>query len=370
MGIADSPLKDRVVFVEGAPGSGTTWLVTLLAMHPEIAGVEAESHLFDFGVDRMFDNLEHRDEYRHGLVRYIDRDELVDLVRDLCDGVLLAMRSRASGGATPAFVVEGTPVAGGAEDLALARRRECYPDAWYLHVVRDRGAGGGDLPRYRELSYEELRADPAAVCGALFDWLGVATGEETLDAIRALPRGQASAPTTARSTRSELGLARRRLLAKIPSRTPAVAPGSGVAFLLIRALFHREAEALRALTAPEFEFVHRSPGADLSLRGDDGRNGLVRLAEETFGRRYVSEWWGSPGVGPGEWWTSAAGTPFSTIFFLGVGGDASRVDIAIGLVLEGDLIRRAVVVSAGALAGRPVLAHAVAAEDSDCGSST
>ena len=58
MGVADSPLRDHVIFVEGAPRSGTTWLVTLLATHPEIAGVEAESHLFDFGVDRLLDNFE------------------------------------------------------------------------------------------------------------------------------------------------------------------------------------------------------------------------------------------------------------------------------------------------------------------------
>ena len=61
MGRDGSPLRDRVIFVEGAPRSGTTWLVTLLATHPDIAGVQAESHLFDFGVDRVFDNIEGRD---------------------------------------------------------------------------------------------------------------------------------------------------------------------------------------------------------------------------------------------------------------------------------------------------------------------
>src|SRR3954451_19450644 len=113
VGRGGSPLRDHVIFVEGAPRSGTTWLVTLLATHPEIAGVGAESHLFDFGVDRLFDNFEHRDEYRHGLTRYLDRDELVDLVRDVCDGVLLAMRSHVSAGASPEFVVEKTPIAAG-----------------------------------------------------------------------------------------------------------------------------------------------------------------------------------------------------------------------------------------------------------------
>src|SRR3954463_9723798 len=83
MGRASSPLRDHVIFVEGAPRSGTSWLVTLLATHPDIAGVEAESPLFDFGVDRLFDNHEYRDPLFHGLDSYLDRDELVDLARDL-----------------------------------------------------------------------------------------------------------------------------------------------------------------------------------------------------------------------------------------------------------------------------------------------
>src|SRR3712207_3808898 len=103
MGVAGSPLRDRVIFVEGAPRSGTTWLVTLLATHPEIAGVQAESHLFDFATDRLFDNLEHRHPTLHGLRSYLDRDQLVDLVRDLCDGVFMAMRDHVAGGAGARF---------------------------------------------------------------------------------------------------------------------------------------------------------------------------------------------------------------------------------------------------------------------------
>src|SRR5947209_8155300 len=140
MARADSPLRDRVIFVEGAPRSGTTWLVTLLAMHPQIAGVDAESHLFDFGVDRLFDNIENRDPLLTGLRSYIDPEVLVDLVRDLCDGVLGGMRERVSGDATPGFVVEKTPAGARRDGLDLERKRDCYPDAWYLHIVRDREA--------------------------------------------------------------------------------------------------------------------------------------------------------------------------------------------------------------------------------------
>ena len=396
MGRAGSALRDRVIFVEGAPRSGTTWLVTLLATHPDIAGVEAESHLFDFGVDRLFDNFEGRDPNLHGLQSYVDRDELVDLVRDLCDGVLLGMRSHVSNGTEPAFVVEKTPIAARPEGLDLARKRECYPDAWYIHIVRDREAVAkslmrapwmpdrsyaacaglwdrtvgharttlGDLPRYREVSYEDLRADPAAACKDLFEWLGVASEGDELETVRVLSREPFSdlgavAGATSSNGSSPVASARRRLAsgarAVLRRRRKTEVPGSGLGFTFVRALRERDAETLRSLTAPSLELQYRGPDGDLSLRGDDGRDALVRIAEQTFTRRYVGEWWASPGGGPGEWWTSAPGKPLCTLFFSALGGDATRVDLAIGLVVEDGLVRRAVVVSAGPLAGRAVV---------------
>jgi hypothetical protein len=89
MGAADSPLRDRVIFVQGAPRSGTTWLVMLLATHPQIAGVEAESHLFEYGVEHLFANFEGRDPSMRGLRTYLEGDRLVDLIRvDACDARL------------------------------------------------------------------------------------------------------------------------------------------------------------------------------------------------------------------------------------------------------------------------------------------
>jgi len=109
MGIADSPLRDRVIFVQGAPRSGTTALVALLAAHPQIGGVQSESYLFDFGVDRLSDNFEGRHPSLHGLRSYVERrEQLVDLARDLCAGVLMSMRSHVGVGEEPALVVEKT----------------------------------------------------------------------------------------------------------------------------------------------------------------------------------------------------------------------------------------------------------------------
>ena len=401
MGIADSPLRDRMIFVQGAPRSGTTWLVMLLATHPQIAGVEAESHLFEYGVDRLFDNLEGRHPNLRGLNTYLDRDELVDLVRDVCDGVFMAMRSRVSGGSSAEFVVEKTPTSSPQRSLDLRRKRECFPDAWYLHIVRDgdavtrslmrapwmpdRSAENchrlwrecvgftrevlGDQPRYREVSYEEMRSDPAKVAGELFRWLGVDAGEETLQTVRTLSRERFSelgaVPTTgsqrspaARHARRAAALTRtalRRARGRAVSNDRAHEPdNAALAFNFVRALRERDEDALRSMTADSMTLAYRSPEGDLSCAGEEALEALVRLAREAFSRRHISEWWASAGGGPREWWTRAPGQPFWTIFFSGVGGDATRADLAFGLTPEDGLIKEVVVFSVGSPAGRPL----------------
>lgn len=390
MGRTDSPLRDRVVFVEGAPRSGTTWLVTLLSLHPEIAGIQNESHLFDYGVDRMFDNWEYRHPTLRGLHEYVDRDELVDLARDFCDGVLMAMRDHVRRDTSPAFVVEKTPHAARADGLDLERKRECYPDAWYVHIVRDREAVTRSLmrapfmadrseaacgavwdrsvgairrtlseaQRYREISYEELREDPAAACAQIFEWLGIRADTEVLALMRTVSRERfsdmgAPAPadrvTLGRLARGALRRARTRLT-PAPEAPPE---GSRLAFELVKALRTDDPDALRAITHPALEFVHRSAEGDDLRDGDAARDALLHVAGRTIARRFASAWWAGSG-GPGEFWTSAPGKPFWTLFFSGIGSDATRTDIALALAVEDDVIRRVVVMAASPLDGRPV----------------
>jgi len=385
-----SPLRDRVIFVEGAPRSGTTWLVTLLATHPDIAGVQAESHLFDFGVDRLFDNIEGRDPVFRGLQRYLDREEFLDLVREFCDGVLMAMRSHVSPDSQ--FVVEKTPISGRDGAFDLERKREVYPDGWYIHIVRDReavirslmrapwmpdrsyaacaahwdGTVGraretlGDLPRYLEVSHEELCKDPAGCCKELFEWLGIEAGEDVLDTVRILSREQFSdlgavppSPGRVRGFRSRLSKARANFQRRSSGGEGQAA--DGVAFYFVRALHERDGDTLRSLTTPSLEFLYRSADGDLALHAEEARAALVMLAEDTFARRYVDERWWSQGGGRAVWWSSAPGKPLVTIFFSAIGGDATRVDFAIALDIENDLVRRATVISAGPLAGRPIV---------------
>ena len=396
MGIESSPLRDHVIFVEGAPRSGTTWLVTLLATHPDIAGVQAESHMFDYGVDRLFDNFEGRHPDLRGMVRYVDRQELVDIARDVCDGILMGMRSRVSPETTPSFVVEKTPISPVKGSFDLARKRECYPDAWYVHIVRDREAVirslmrapwmpdrsyeacaalwdetvgrarevSRDLPRYREVSYEDLRKDSVQSCQDLFEWLGVDSSGQVLETVRVLSREKfsdlgavpsAAAVSGRAAVRERLAGVRAALRDRV-TRTASEEPAHPLAFTFVQALWERDAGALAALTAPALELEYRSPETDLSLRGDDARAALAEIVDEAFARRYTVEWWGSTGVAPNEWWTSAAGKPFCTIVFSGLGGDATRLNLSFSLLLEDDLVQRAIVLSAGPLAGRPVVA--------------
>jgi hypothetical protein len=214
-----------------------------------------------------------------------------------------------------------------------------------------------------------MRADPAAGCKALFEWVGVDAGDDVLETIRVLSREQFSElgavpRASGRSTASSIAAASRELLFKArgvrerfasSNGNGAVDPGDAVAFYFARAMHDCDGETLRSLTAPKFELVYRSADGDLVRRGDDARAALVNIAEDTFSRRYMGEWWASAAGGVGDWWTSAPGHPLRTMFFSGLGGNSTRVDVAIALAIADDLVSRAVIVSAGPLGGRSVV---------------
>src|SRR5215213_6080282 len=121
MGIADSPMRDRVLFVEAPPRSGTTWLAVLLATHPEIAGTAAESHLFDQSLMSLYESYETTGPDA-SLGAFAAREELVELVREFSDGIFLTMRSRIKPDAS--FVVEKTPLAVSPRTV-MSRKLEC-----------------------------------------------------------------------------------------------------------------------------------------------------------------------------------------------------------------------------------------------------
>jgi hypothetical protein len=248
------------------------------------------------------------------------------------------------------------------------RSYEACSSMWDTTVgfVRD---AFGDLEHYRELSYEELRADPGEALRPVFEWLGAASDEEVLETIRVLSRQQFSdlgaVPTAQRGAGRSLrptaiaAIARdvlRRGRERLGSSEETDDGESAIAFTFVRGLRERNGEALRSLTGSTFEFELSSPEETLALRGDEARDALARLADETFGRRYFREWWVATD-GLSDWWASAPGKPFTSIFLSALGGNARRVDLAVCLAVEDELIRRVVVISAGPLSGRPVLAR-------------
>ena len=392
MGVADSPLKDRVVFVTGSQRSGTTWLATMLSVHPDIAGSALESHLFDFGVDRLFDNHEDQTPQRTFLRGYVSEDELVDLVRELCDGVLGRMHARTKPEAR--LIVEKTPV--GSEGRALVeieRKLQCFPDARYIHIVRDREAVVDSMlrtpwlqgrsraecqrlwdetveaisstlrghPGYVEVSYEELREDPVEGSAGLFRWLGIAAGEDVLARV-----GMASRQHYSRwrvedtgAQRPDAGRLRKRMAGRSPrglvrsavarSRAGRTARADldaengwpAAAHEFVEAFSAVDAETLAALLTDACELTLRMADGDAHVRSAEAALPvLTALADRVFGTPFVHITW------------SPAAAPLHNFWFSGVRSDGSRVDLSVGLRVEGDGITDVAVLSAGNPDGR------------------
>jgi hypothetical protein len=189
-----SPLRDRVIVVLGAARSGTTWLHRLISAHPKVAGTETgETWLFT-DIAPVWD-----DAVRAGA----GDGAVLTGMRSFCDSLLVTMRDRISPSAT--HVCEKTPTT----VWRLPVLAQMYPDALYIHVVRDgrdvaaslaRTWTGGaepsveeveaaarewvaavgavrsaapELPRFRQVRYEDLLEDPQRVVADLWTWVGL-----------------------------------------------------------------------------------------------------------------------------------------------------------------------------------------------------
>lgn len=361
MGISDSPLRDRAVFVEGAARSGTSWLTVLLATHPEIAGIGSESHLFDIGVERLFVNHEKTEWF---LGAYVTRAELADLVRDVCDGILLRMRERTKPEAR--LVVEKTPLLGPSRRV-IERKLECYPDAWHLHIVRDGRSvteslmrapflenpskkqcarlwresvegireAAADHPRYRELSYEELRSSPVKAMADVFRWLGVRADDTVLGRVADLSsrRYAKREPDPSRAKRRSPVVA--RLRGHRPGAAPSPPDPDAVLYRrLLVAAGEGDADAISELTAPEFALELQTPDRREHADGDRARRVLVEAVGPYFRRGAFVD------VG----WDLATGGPVSTARFTGVAPDGARRGLSLELSAHhGRVIRLRVV---------------------------
>ncbi len=202
------PASRKLLFIVGFPRSGTTWLRALLAAHPAVAALEAESYLFD---DLYLGHLDASWQAERALAAaggkpfalsaMLSEAEFDELLRAFASSVLARVaQARPESG----LVVEKTPTHARFAPLIL----RLFPEAYFLHIIRDprevycstRAAARGwgrfwasqdavdvtrrwDLllrealaiasltPRYRQLRYEDLLADTPGGLAGLLAWL-------------------------------------------------------------------------------------------------------------------------------------------------------------------------------------------------------
>jgi hypothetical protein len=147
---------EQVVFVIGVARSGTTWLQQLLLTHRDLGGPSAETFLFAT-MQPLWDVLEASGGPVHA-------DPVVrTALRAFCDELF----ADALAGDEAQWVVEKTPL----HARQVGRIRQLYPDAWYLHIVRD----GRDV--VRSLSMVDFLTDVEVTSAARL-W------RDTLDSVR------------------------------------------------------------------------------------------------------------------------------------------------------------------------------------------
>jgi hypothetical protein len=200
---ADSPLRDRVIFCIGARRSGTYLAQRMIAAHPAVSAVPSESHLISHGIAPLLERFHHgaRGSTQVGSV-YVDRDLLLDAVRDLCDTVF---GQYLEPGTT--HLLERTPL----HALHTGLISEIYPDSGVVHVIRDgrdvalsltRRSWGPDsiaegakewaecvrvgreaagMERYVEVRYEQLLADPESSIERVWEQLGLERSDEAVE---------------------------------------------------------------------------------------------------------------------------------------------------------------------------------------------
>jgi hypothetical protein len=204
-------LSEGPVFIVGMVRSGTTWAYDILTSHPEVAGA-LETALFNpmRGLPVLMASYHWEpnlgDAPSSGLQELMRRDEVVADLRELAAGWLARPLEPPH-----RFLVEKTPT----HAYAMAEIGEVFPEARFIHVLRDgrdvavsvlaasrawapvtwrehyatrfedvgrewqirvravRRAGRDLGPRFLEIRYEEMKADPAASARRLFDFCDI-----------------------------------------------------------------------------------------------------------------------------------------------------------------------------------------------------
>lgn len=121
----------QLVFLVGAPRSGTTWLQLLLSRSPSIATAQ-ETHLFSAFLSSMVTqwNEDRRTGARVGVVQVLNDAEYCSLLR-LASGFVLAKIAQSKPSAS--VVLDKSP-----SHVACSREiLKAWPEAHFIHIIRD-----------------------------------------------------------------------------------------------------------------------------------------------------------------------------------------------------------------------------------------
>jgi hypothetical protein len=134
--LRDEQAKDilrgkTLVFLVGAPRSGTTWLQLLLARSPAIATAQ-ETHLYDLFFRSMLEQWEHleRTNQKVGLNKLLTREEFRDLLRYVSASVFAKI---AANKPAATVILEKTPN----HVYCWREILETWPKAHFIHLIRD-----------------------------------------------------------------------------------------------------------------------------------------------------------------------------------------------------------------------------------------
>jgi hypothetical protein len=216
---AQKVAQSKKLFIIGCPRSGTTWMQLLLAQHPDVA-TAPETQIFAYYLEPM------RRQWRQelalgrsgsaGLSRLLSEQQFEELCRINAEFVLERILAR---NPDAHLIAEKSPKHALQADFI----QRLFPDAYFLHVVRDprdaaasliaaSGGWGADWAphhivdaarmwndhvraarqarnergQFLEVKYEDLLANTAGNLLAIHEWLGLSTSAQSCaDAVAA-----------------------------------------------------------------------------------------------------------------------------------------------------------------------------------------
>ena len=204
-----------LIFLIGAPRSGTTWLQLLLSSHKSITTTR-ETHLYDNYISRIMNGWQNelKQNSPDGLHTFLSNAEFLDVVRGFSDRLFHHIHQK---DASSSIILEKTP----AHVKYVLHLRELYPRSRFIQVIRDPRAVAASMKNakakdwgdwvaptpldsamrwrrllekrrsikeklshdYFEIRYENLHDKPNIFLKLMFDWMNIEVTEADIEKI-------------------------------------------------------------------------------------------------------------------------------------------------------------------------------------------